>query len=90
MFNTQNLRDHAALIRKMDAIANEDGMIQTHEATARMLDRAATEIDRLHMQARWKCRSCEHQFTFGEIIVGQAGAACPVCGSLSMFRETAA
>jgi hypothetical protein len=48
---TTSLRDHAALVRKMDTIANEKRPAQTHEATARMLDRAADEIDRLNKWA---------------------------------------
>jgi hypothetical protein len=40
----QKLTDHAALIRKMDAIANAGGTIQTHEATAVLLDKAARVI----------------------------------------------
>lgn len=38
------LTDHAALIRKMDAIANADGPTQTNEATAKLLDWAARVI----------------------------------------------
>ncbi len=40
----QKLKDHAALIRKMDAIANADSTIQTNEATAALLDIAARVI----------------------------------------------
>jgi aryl-alcohol dehydrogenase-like predicted oxidoreductase len=40
----QKLTDHAALIRKMDAIANEGRTTQTHEATAALLDKAARVI----------------------------------------------
>ena len=40
----QKLTDHAALIRKMDAIANRGGTVQTNEATAALLDKAAKVI----------------------------------------------
>ena len=40
----QKLVDHAALIRKMDAVANANGTIQTNEATAKLLDKAARVI----------------------------------------------
>lgn len=40
----QRLTDHAALIRRMDAIANEGRPVQTHEATAVLLDKAAKVI----------------------------------------------
>lgn len=40
----QKLTDHAALIRKMDAIANADRSVQTNDATAVLLDKAAKII----------------------------------------------
>jgi hypothetical protein len=40
----QKLTDHADLIRTMDAIANAGGTIQTNEATAVLLDKAAKVI----------------------------------------------
>ncbi len=40
----QRLTDHAGLIRKMDAIANAGGTIQTNEPTAALLDKAARVI----------------------------------------------
>jgi hypothetical protein len=40
----QKLEDQAALIRKMDAIANAERSTQTHEATAALLERAAKVI----------------------------------------------
>jgi hypothetical protein len=40
----QRLTDHATLLRKMDAIANADGVMQTNEATAALLDKAARVI----------------------------------------------
>jgi hypothetical protein len=40
----QKLTDHAALIRKMDAIANAIRPVQTNEATASLLDKAAKVI----------------------------------------------
>lgn len=41
----KRLRDHAALIRMMDAAANRAGTVQTHEPTAKLLDTAAEVID---------------------------------------------
>ena len=40
----QQLTDQAGLIRKMDAIANAGGTIQTNEATAALFDKAAKII----------------------------------------------
>jgi hypothetical protein len=40
----QQLADHAALLRKMDAIANAEHTTQTSEPTARLLDKAARVI----------------------------------------------
>lgn len=40
----QKLTDQATLIRKMDAIANAERPVQTHEATAALLDKAARVI----------------------------------------------
>lgn len=42
---TKRLRDHAGLLRRMDAVAPNP---QTSEPTAKLLDAAATEIERLH------------------------------------------
>lgn len=55
----QQLRDHAALVRKMDAFANAGGMVRTHEATARRLEAGAIEIERLASLAdkyKWQVR----------------------------------
>ena len=41
----QQLRDHAGLIRKIDAIANAGRTVQTHEATAVLLDKSAKVIE---------------------------------------------
>lgn len=40
----QQMYDHAALIRKMDKIANSGGPVQTMEPTARILDAAADAL----------------------------------------------
>lgn len=40
----KTLDDHAALIRKMDEIANAHRSVQTHEATAKLLERAAKVV----------------------------------------------
>lgn len=40
----KKLTDHATLIRKMDAIANAKRPVQTNEATAKLLDRAAKAV----------------------------------------------
>jgi hypothetical protein len=40
----QKLTDHASLLRKMDAIANAGGTMQTNEATAALLDKAARVV----------------------------------------------
>ena len=40
----QKLADHAGLIRWMDAIANTGGHVQTNEATAALLEKAAKVI----------------------------------------------
>ena len=41
----QRLRDHSALVRRMDAIVNAEQSVQTNEPTAKLLDKAARVIE---------------------------------------------